>query len=263
MDQVFSSNLWPVSTDRWPVDFKYISRRLVTEIVQQHEAAQSRYDMSWSLRFKLLGLTIQKRQLDYANRFDLARRATEAVVNLTGTLEVDGEYIRGELDLHTCAFPVLMGWDNGGKGEVALLVSDQVDHDGGTFVALIGSVENYIGHQPSPPGAGFCPSDLDGLNGILATSLEPSDAKISKDFMGEDARWDDLDRMEAAVRIARGAKDTYPSTRLDFLAKSHYHLHDVTIRGEHFAHFLLGAPVWAATPRPRPFPEASSDRSRP
>jgi hypothetical protein len=241
-----------VGTDNSPVDYKYISNRLATEIVQQDAAERSRQELSWNLRLSLFGLAIKYRQPDYFNRFDLARRATEAVRDNTGTIEFPGPYVHGELDLHTCAFAVHMGWDGPSNNKVAALVADQEVGGKRTFVALFGSVSNYIGHEPTAPGAGFFPSDADGLYEILEASLESSDSRIDRHFLGEERRLDDMGKIEAALRIAGGAMKAYPSMRLQFLAKVHYHLCGAELIQEHYDYVLIGAGVWAATPPPKP-----------
>ena len=191
-----------MGTDNWPVDFVYISRRLTTEIVQQDEAARSRWQWSWNVWFKIIGLTVTKRQLDYVNRFDLAKRATEAVTDRTGTFDFGGEYVSGELDLHVCAGPVFMGWEDTISAKIAILVADQVKDGERLFLALFGSIGNYTGHEYTKAIGGWHPSDADGLYRILATSLEPSDPKIEQGRIDDDYGHDALSKVEVAMTFA-------------------------------------------------------------
>jgi hypothetical protein len=246
-----------VATDSWPEDFDYISNRLTTEIVQQHAAASSGYEVSWNVTLRVIGLSIAKRRPDYRNRWDLARRATDAVLDNTGTIAYPGDYVRGELDMHKLAFPVHMGWADGVmNGKVALLVSDETSREGRSLVALFGSIGNYVGHAPSGALGGFFPSDMDGLFAIIEGGLEKSDPRVDSQWLSdENARYDDLGRIETATRLAGQAakNDKGPTKRLQFLAKVHYHLHNTELQYNPYKHVVIGAAVWAATPPRRPF----------
>jgi hypothetical protein len=243
-----------VATDNSPVDYKYISRRLTEEIVQQHEAAKSRSELSLGVQLRVFGMSVKTRKPDFRNLFDLARRATDAVINLTGTLEAEGLYVAGELDLHPCRFPVHMGWERSPNHEVAAYVADAVVGGERVFVGLFGSVGNYIGHREEDRlSTGFFPSDIDGLYGILNGSLEPSDPRIWQDYLDDNAQLDEMDVVEIAIRLGTLASADFRSRRLQYLAKVHIALHDVDVQSEHFDHVLIGAPVWARSPAPRVF----------
>jgi hypothetical protein len=241
-----------MGTDNWLVDFKYISTRLVTDIVQQHEAATPRHDRSTSLGIRGSSVSFQKRHPDYDNRFDLALRATEAVANLTGSLEADGPYVRATLNMHRYITIVHQGWKDSANVEIAILASDEKKRRRRTFVALVGSVGNYIGHAPSEPLSGWHPSDADGLYEILASSLEPTDELVDPKWLAEDARNDPLSRLDTALAITENIETDLGSEPLEFLARADYQLHNLSYRGERFAHVLLGAAVWACTPGPVP-----------
>lgn len=246
-----------MATDNWPVDFQYVSTRLTTEIVQQHEAALPRRKLSLSLQLKLLGLTVKTRAPDYRNRFDLASRATEAVADLTGTVEIDGDYILAELDVYAAILPVHLGWRDAANVEIAALIADTGAGTPRTFVALIGSASNFLGRNSAEP-SGWCPSDLDGLYEILDSALEARDPALDPWYLSEDARHDDVGRVEAALTIGREVIKRGTPRRLEVLARPHYQLHDVTVEDKHFSHVIIGAPIWAATPQPRPLSRSNS-----
>jgi len=241
-----------VGTDNWAVDFKFISTRLVTEIVQQYEAAASRHDRSWSAGIKGIAVSSKKRGPNFDNRFDLARRATEAVTNLTGTLDVGGDYVRGVLDFHHCITAVHQGWEDTANAEIAILVSDFVNDGERSFVALFGSVGSYIGHAPTLPISGWFPSDADGLYRILSSCLEPTDDQVDSVWLADDARHDDLSRFDSALTITETVDSDRRTEPLEFLARADTQIHNVHLDGKQFRHVLLGAAVWARTPRPVP-----------
>jgi len=80
-----------MGTDNWPVEFLYISHRLTREIVQQHEGAGRRADFAVSIPTPLGNISGARQLPDYNNPYDLARRATSAVVHLTGAPRHDND----------------------------------------------------------------------------------------------------------------------------------------------------------------------------
>ena len=239
-------------TDNWPVDFKFISTRLITEIVQQHEAARPQREHSWSAGVRGTSLASKRREPNYDNRFDLARRATEAVSNLTGTLEGARDYVRGVLDFHHCITAVHQGWEGTANAEIAILVSDFVKDGERSFVALFGSVGSYVGHAPTLPISGWFPSDADGLYQILASCLESTDEQVDALWLAEDARQDDLSRFDTALTITETVDSDRRTEPLEFLARVDMQMHNVSLDRKLFRHVLLGAAVWARSPDPLP-----------
>jgi hypothetical protein len=97
-----------MGTDRWPVDFRYISSRLVLQIVQQDEATRSRWRFS-GIPTPWGPIGLHKKPLDRDNEFALCREATEAVRDLTSSITQPWrEYIRAEVDLTMGFMTVLM-----------------------------------------------------------------------------------------------------------------------------------------------------------
>jgi len=82
------------TTDNDPVEYRYVSKRLVTEIVQQHAAARRRRSWAVSVSTKLVGISVASKHPDGNDYFDLALRAEEAVEEDTGTLEQPCRYIK-------------------------------------------------------------------------------------------------------------------------------------------------------------------------
>ena len=163
-----------MTTDTWPSEFRYVSRRLVAQIVQRNEAKRPRRSVSFGFNLGLATVNVTGRPPDYGKVYDLVRRATEHVSDNTGTLAHPGLYVRSDLELDLCWFPVLLGWADGARrGEIAAIFADTtLDDTGRTFVALFGSIFNYVAMKPKPvDGVGVFPSDLAGLYQILNATL--------------------------------------------------------------------------------------------
>ena len=242
-----------MTTDSWPQEFRYISKRLVREIVQQHEAA----GRSWTADSADVSVTparvgFRKRRPDPDNPYDLARRATQAVSDNTGTLEVGGSYVRGELELKLCQFPVLLGLDRSHSPVASVCHVGESANGTRTVVAMFGSIENYIGskRRRNADGGGFFPSDIAGLYGIVELAREPRDARPDSDRIADDEELDDLAVCEIAIHFAIQS-EPFQRARFSFLAKTHLHLSDALIDGKRYATVLVGTPIWVATPSPR------------
>jgi hypothetical protein len=242
-----------VGTDNWPVDFRYISKRLTREIVDQHEAARPGGIVSAAITLRGVSLGLRGRDPDYANRFDLARRASIAISDNTGTLENGGEYVRAELDVVPVYFKVHFGWRRGRNQEIAAFFAESTSGSGGrTFVGLFGSISNFTGRKPEEEQPGWWPSDVTGLYHILDAALEQSDQRPSADYLDDDLASDHASSISMAMIIFRHMAKRFPAERLEFLAKSFVHSHDVTALGAIYETVVIGAPIWVATPKPGP-----------
>lgn len=242
-----------MTTDNWPVDFRYISTRLVKEIVQQHEAARSHWRFRLGLQAQALAIGLVHLDPDYANKLDLCRRATEAVSDYTGTLAQPGEYVREELDIVTGFLTVLMGWEKSTHVEIAAMQAVvDVPEVGTTLVALFGSASNYSGRRPRPSEPGEIPSDVDGLYGLLEATREARDPVIQKDRLWDDARHSPESRADLVVRLAETRFRGFASRRLDILMRVFTSVDAYQWGSTCYDRVLIGAPVWAATPAPRP-----------
>jgi hypothetical protein len=238
-----------MGTDNSPEEFQYISNRLVREIVQQHEAAKPHRAVSATVNVKVVGVQFGSRPPDYDNPFDLARRATEAVRDNTGTLQSAGEYIRAELDLTPTHFPVLEGWRDIISGAIAAFFADETtDECGRMFIGLFGSITNFIGRRPEESRPGWTPSSARGLYEILDSVLEAADPPLAYGYVRDDADADDKARAESAMMMCHHIAKRFPQERLAFLAKVHRYLHDID--GDRYDTVFIGAPIWVATPPP-------------
>ncbi len=245
-----------VPTDNWPTNFRYISRRLVKEIVQQHEAMRSRTSKTYSFAFKPIGLAITRRDPDYLNLYDLARRATDAVSDMTGTVAEPAEYVRAELDITPGFLTVHQGWTTASNVDIAAMMTKYDDRSlGRVFIALFGSASNYTGRRPKDDGLAESPSDVAGLYEILDRTSERRDPVLDRDYVEDSGDVDERDRIDLVIRIRDDRFKGYKEERLNILMEVFYRLDDYTY-GEHYDRILIGAPVWAATPLPKPFTTA-------
>lgn len=88
-----------MGTDRWPVDFRYISKRLVRQIVDQDSSTRTRWRVG-GIPTPWGNFGLYKEPIDRDNDFALYRQATESVRDLTSTIAQGwGTYIHAELDL--------------------------------------------------------------------------------------------------------------------------------------------------------------------
>lgn len=242
-----------MGTDAWPSSFRYISKRLVREIVQQDEAVKRRGPrISTGLQVGPFSVGVGRRDPDFTNDFDLVRRATSAVSANTGNLGQPGPYVLCNLDLTMTHFPIFMGWRRGTSNEIAAFFADIRDSVAGrTFVALFGSVSNFLGYAPTESHKGWSPSALEGLYPILDSVLEPGDPQVSAAFVKDDLAYtNDRTILLRARILAEHIAPRFSAERLSVLVRVHRHIHgaDVAIAG--FESALVGAPIWIATPEP-------------
>lgn len=205
-------------TDNWPVDFRYVSKRLVTEIVQQHEAAQSKRRFTLALTLRLFSLSFSKLDPDYNNTFDLCRRAAEAVKGNAGTLQYPGLYIRDTLELSTGYMTVLLGWKDQSHVEIAAMSTVcRIPELGSVFVALFGSASNYTGRRVKKHAAREIPSDVDGLYGLLQATREANDPVIADAYLDRDDGHSDDSRIDLAIRLMRDRFSSQSTRVVDVL----------------------------------------------
>lgn len=244
-----SAILSTMGVDRWPVDFRYISSRLVRQIVQQDEATRP----TWRLRtISLLQgiLGFQRDPPDRDNEFALCRRATEAVRDLTGTiLEYGSPYIRAQVDLTMGFMTVHMGWQSASNVEIAVMKAEVNDPDAGkVLVALFGSASNYRGTKPFSDGLAEIPSDVDGLYGILERTRELEDPQIEHYELDRDLGHTPDNRADTAVRLLGERFKGYEQRRLDVLLQNFCIADNI----KPYDLVILGVPVWVATLKPSP-----------
>lgn len=237
-------------TDRAPFEYVYLSKRLLTDLVQHEEAAKPRSTWSFNAHVKGFGFHRESKSPNYANLRDLAMRSTDLVSDNTGSVEFPGYYIRDRLDMWHGAFRPHMGW----RGTVACYRGERTMADGRkTFVALYGSASNVIGRRPNKlERSEFYPSDMQGLYSLLDVVREHDDPAISLDFALDDYGLTEGARADTAIHFA-----THGATRSlgehDFLARVFIDVEDHTSRSGFTGRVIVGAPIWIATLGPEMF----------
>lgn len=236
-------------TDRAPFEYRYLSRRLLTDLVQHEEAARSRWSGSFDISLRVFGLHLQRKTPDFTNLHDLAMRSSELVSDNAGTLTDPGPYVQGHLDLHHGVFSPLMGWLG---GRIACYHGEMTTSDGGVLLALFGSASNVVGRRGGDDELGsYCPSDVAGLYAILDAAREADDPEIDLDYRWDDHAMSAKERARMAVMFAQEGA-TGPSASLEFLAKVFLVVDAYRSGDETYRRVVVGAPLWIATPPPRP-----------
>jgi hypothetical protein len=236
-----------MGVDRWPADFRYISRRLVKEIVQQHEATGPRYTKTWSIPLRAIGLSIVRRDPDYLNLFDLTYRATKAVSKRTGSLESPSTYVRAELDIALGYLTVLMGWlDRSHVDIAAMMTIVEVPEAGSVLVGLFGSASNYVWRKPKDDGLGEIPSDVAGLYEILDRTAEDEDPTIDPERVTDEADVIPESRPDTVIRLLSDRFKGFREQRVEILFQVFYRYDNFRYAGARFDRVLIGAPIWVA-----------------
>lgn len=242
-----------MGTDNWPVDFRYVSSRLVKEIVEQSEATRGRWRPRFLLNLRVVSIGLAKGDIDYRNKYLLCRMATDAIRDRTGTLAYPGEYVRTEIGIRMGYLTVHQGWRERTNVKIAAMLSVvSVGDVGSVLVALFGSASNYMWMRPANNDHNEIPSDVDGLYGLLNAASELSDPQIEEHFLEWDPRHDDRSRADLVVGVLRDQYERFRGCRLDVLARVFHCIDDYSYGGLHYDRVLIGSPVWAATPGPSP-----------
>jgi hypothetical protein len=241
-------------TDRDPVEYQYMSKRLLTDLVKHEEAARSRFQLQPAFSIFGISLGLSRRSADYDNLYELAGRSLQLVSDHTAGLESTwSPYVHATVDLRSGAFEPLQGWRG---GHVACFAGEATTDEGASvFVALIGSASNWRGFRADDETlGGFTPSDMLGLYGLVDAVREPDDPEI-----GLRERMDELDfergrKLRQAIDFVRKGARPFGPQRLSFLAhrmmsEENYRIDDVT-----YDRVLVAAPLWIATPAPTPSP---------
>lgn len=264
-----------MGTDNWPVTFTYISRRLVKEIVQQHQGSRPG-------RTRVSGLGVPpgfslsrgENKVDWDNPFELAYRATEAVRDHTGSIDArtsaggripTGTYIRATMHLQQMAINLPV-WETNAAYPIAGYAGYEVlPGFGRVFVGMVGSASNIIGRFDGGPPmryTGRTPSDAMGLYDIIQRNREWTDrgdcepAVDNGELNRERAHLASEDeRMRAAAALFTSCDFYATSDVVDVLLKVHHSADDFDLhldgadghRLSPFRRALFGAPVWIST----------------
>lgn len=128
-----------------PPAYRYISARLLGDLVLSDQARRSRFRVTPGASVGGVGFQVSRNAVDVQNNFALARRADRLIKDHTYDVAAvsAGDYLREALDLHYGVLKPLMGWPG---GEVACYWAETSTPAGvRTFVALFGSAANVVG----------------------------------------------------------------------------------------------------------------------
>lgn len=237
-------------TDRGPIDYLYLSGRLLQDLNEQDEAfRRPRRRKSFGLSFFGVTANVESPAPSQDSLRAIARRSADLVSDQTGTIAQPSYYVRDELEISHGVFAPHMGWPG---GAVAAYRSTVATEHGLMTIALFGSASNVVGHRDSNKGEGYYPSDIMGLYALLDAVREPYDPEINVNFRTDDVAMAPVARAATAVRLAEGGASE-PLGRLDVLFRLLIDQDDVKLRNGTRSRVLLGTPLWIATPEPRPF----------
>jgi hypothetical protein len=250
---------------RMPVQYFYLGERLLRELYGFFEVNNP----SWRSELLELTLPVVKAQLQrrpsVANLAWVARKVTPALSDHTGTALYPGEYVRDELDMTWGVLP--QGAD---KRLIAWFYSFTRTDEGLVFVALCGSVGNYLDYHGSPGDwSGWYPSSLRGMSEVvsaLAGDKEDYDAVqaiAGKVFTDTDERFsrEFSTLVQEAFEISRainrdidlnGAQFLVGQGRCELLFRVFQAYSNIRVHGVELRSAIVGAPVWVAPAPPRP-----------
>ncbi len=230
--------------------FVFWSRRLVKEIVQQHESSpRKRWRVSFSATMPHgVGVNISRDALDCTNEFALIRSATQSVKEITGPIsQLWGwdEYVTGELELELGVVCVHAGWENGLNIEIAAMRAVLTAPEGGTtLVAMFGSASNYRKLNGNEGQLAEKPSDVDGLYAILDRTREPADPKIGTHFLDRELSHSAESRAAEAENLLDGPRfKAFRKNTFEVLIKVFARVEDDSTDYETI---VLGTPIWVA-----------------
>lgn len=257
----------------------YISKRILGMIWDQHVAASGMKstDLSVSATTPIpgVGLSVaRKLSAGRDNLYWLADRATEAISDLTGTLEepTGAPYVRGTGVLRWGQLPIayLMEGEEVDISEfeytIAWLTGDIRLRDGSRiFVGMGGTIHNYIGFDPGDGTGhyGWFPSSPHGLANIVRAfgkfKDEEADTQLAYASSAPKREYDDglctssevvQDAIFASKRLEEGW--WVGEAPKEFLMQVFFEEHDYDSGQRVYRHALVGTPLWVRDPQPRP-----------
>jgi hypothetical protein len=224
-----------MTTDRLPRFYSYLSKRILTNLYHQLEADQPHWKLDIEFRTAIASVSVGKREPSHENLIWLAKRVTEAVSDQTGDLIYPGRYVRAIVPLTCTELPSRVAW----------MHSWYDTDDGPIFLALCGSLSNYVGYHPGEIPEGWYPSSAEGMNRLLNTC-------------GGDL--DDIDEvgssmtpsaLRGALRISEKLPEKYIVVHEELEVLLRVFVHEER-PWERVRSAILGAPIWVGTPLPLP-----------
>lgn len=245
-----------MATDNFPATYIYLSQRLLRERYQQHVAQQPDHRLAPQFRPPLFTFGLEQRH-DPDNPFWLARQVTNAVRDLTGSLSYPGPYVRAEMPITWSVLPVF-----GGRYRVAWLSGIAEEPEGSVFVALVGSLHNYIGvSYPEMDQAlrGWWPSSAEGLRGILKAYSDEEEDPADLAQRPADVDPQELVRTAYTISTTLGQGYQIGHGDMELLFQILEHVPEANSAGQAA---YIGTPLWVRTAPPRAFGSHSTPSDR-
>lgn len=264
-------NVAKLAEDRFPARFFYLSDRLLRDLYNSLEISHPKW------RAELLELTfpsVAKVQIKPQNRPTpenlawVARKVTPAMSDEIGSVLYPGaEYIIAyDLDMVWCALP--QGPD---KRQIAWFYSFSETEEGPVFVALCGSVGNYLDyHESSADWSGWYPSSMQGMSEVVAALADKDEDYDAIKEAAEKVYLDAPSRysgeiptlVQESFEVSKAVNEEMRRRRLPssdsgpctILFKRFAYERDVRIGGVDLRAAIVGAPVWVGRGRAHPLP---------
>lgn len=230
-------------TNRAPFEYRYLSRRLLTEMAKNDKAQRRKLPkVVGNLGIPHVGsVQVSPREKNDEDLYELAAMSPTLTSKFTGNIETPRHYIIDELDMRHGVFETL-GWP-GGKISCYRGLTEAAEN---VYVILFGSASNIRGYVDNSIADGFCPSGVEGLYALLDAVRERTDPEIWSANVRVEGQMTEADRAEAAIRIAlQGTKSDLGRHR--FMARVYINCPSplASLSGR----VIVGAPLWIATPR--------------
>jgi hypothetical protein len=172
--------------------------------------------------------------------YQVAREVTRGVQPSTGSLWFPRRYVRGSFQMHWSGVQILSRPDL----EVAWFAATVDTTTGPIFVALCGSVHNFVGYDGERQRMPFhrYPSTPDGMLRALEEITEdrmppPAERRAAVDFAVQSAFA--FSRVRPIEQVTVGD--------VEVLFEPFYQAEDVETRNGEYRLGLVGAPLWVAT----------------
>jgi hypothetical protein len=223
---------------------------LLRDLFDQHDASRQRSRFSAELRAPGIAIRSEGRQDAPDNPFWLAKQVTEAVSDHTGTLIDPGRYVRAKLFLTWSRVPFLEG-----SYEVAWLWATEQTETGPIFVALCGSLRNYLAYDPADgrTAGGWFPSSPEGLTYLVRCFAHSKDDPYAAARRPKEVSLDGLFTTAYAICDRLALHHQIGQAEMDVLFEVFEYADDVELEGVPFRRALIGTPLWVATAAPQPF----------
>lgn len=236
--------------DRWPQEFIYISKRLLAERWQQHNAAAKRIPSTVKIKTPIAESEFSLGSTGEDNPFWLARTVTQAIKGYTGSFLRPNIYVRGVCEMHWGVVTILRE----PYYQVAWFASVLETQEGPIFVALCGSEHNFLSYagEPNLPPFKRHASSVEGMARIIRAAWNDLTPEEIPPEAGPESR----SAVEEAFLISRVRpyEEVTVGTVEALFQRIHYE-EDIELPWDNrtYRAGIIGVPLWVATANPKSF----------